>query len=176
MNWWVWKIVSFILLFQKGITNHIRGSGFPYKILLCTFWNVLRGWLSFESLYSPLRRDSLPPSFSIIIFKNEIYSQLIFHPHKPFYFNFLILKDMLIIWEHDLYYFHNHIDSKNKTIQCTDNWKAINNIEQVLFVIIDIILFIHINTIAKWQYETTNYKRKSGKRKRKEGNNMFKHG
>ena len=84
---------------------------------------------------------------------------------------------MLIIWEHDLYYFHNHIDSKNKTIQCTDNWKAINNIEQVLFVIIDIILFIHINTIAKWQDETTNYKRKSGKRKGKERkNNMLKHG
>ena len=71
---------------------------------------------------------------------------------------------------------NKHLNSKNKTIQCTDNWKAINNIEQVLFVIIDIVLFIHINTIAKWQYETTNYKRKSGKRKRKEGNNMFKHG
>ena len=119
--------------------------------------------------------------FSASIFFNNYFLKwdlftIDFHPHKPFYFNFLILKDMLIIWEHDLYYFHNHIDSKSKTIQCTDNWKAINNIEQVLFVIIDVILFIHINRDSKWQDETTNYKRKSGKRKRKEGNNMFKHG
>ena len=82
---------------------------------------------------------------------------------------------MLIIWEHDLYYFHNHIDSKNKTIQCTDNWKAINNIEQVLFVIIDIILFIHIIQLLNDNMKPQITKGKAEKEKGKKeitGSNM----